>query len=125
MSGIGLSCRILVLSAAVAMSAGCASILNEKTQKINVTTSTGEKAQVLIDGMPFEAPGIATVTRTKADKVITSKDPKCNESTIVPSKVDTVFFINVLSGGVFGSTTDYASEKMWKYDDTVTISCKK
>lgn len=125
MSGIRLSCRILVLSVAVAMSAGCASILNEKTQKINVTTSTGEKAQVLIDGMPFEAPGIATVTRTKADKVITSKDPKCNESTIVPSKVDTVFFINVLSGGVFGSTTDYASEKMWKYDDTVTISCKK
>lgn len=102
----------------------CATIINEKTQKINVATSTGERASILIDGMPFEAPGIATVTRAKADKIITSKSSKCNESTIVPSKVDTVFFINVLSGGVFGSTTDYASEKMWKYDDNVTISCK-
>jgi hypothetical protein len=77
--------------------------------------------------MPFEAPGIATVTRAKADRVITSRDSKCSASTILPSQVDNIFFINILSGGVgvFGSTTDYATEKMWKYQDTVIISCKK
>ncbi len=108
----------------LALTSGCASIINEKTQKINVVTSSGEKAQLLIDGVPFEAPGIATVTRSKGDKVITTKNPKCNSTTLVQSTVDNVFWINVLSGGVFGSTTDYSTEKMWKYQDTVTVSCK-
>ena len=103
---------------------GCASIINEKTQKVNIVTSTGEKADVLIDGMPFEAPGIATILRGKGDRLITSKNPKCNQTTLVPSTVDNVFWINVLTGGVFGSTTDYATEKMWKYQDTVIVSCK-
>ena len=104
---------------------GCATIINEKTQRINVATSTGDRVEVQIDGMPVQVPGIASVTRKKGDKIITTSDPKCNPSTILPSEVDTVFFINILSGGVFGSTTDYASEKMWKYQDTVIISCKK
>lgn len=110
--------------AALSMSA-CATIINEKTQRINVSTSTGETVNLNIDGMPFQAPGIASVQRRKADKVITTSDPRCAQSTIMPSSVDTVFFVNVLSGGVFGSTTDYISEKMWKYDDSVIVSCKK
>ena len=116
--------KIALAVTVVALASGCASIINEKTQKINVVTSSGQKAQVLIDGVPFEAPGIATVTRTKADKVITTKDPKCNSTTLMPSTVDNVFWINVISGGVFGSTTDYSTEKMWKYQDTVIVSCK-
>ena len=117
-----LNCSFAVF-ALVTMS-GCASIINEKTQKINVTTSSGDEVEVLIDGMPFEAPGIATVTRAKADKIVTTKNKKCTASTIMPSSVDSVFWINILSGGVFGSTTDYSTEKMWKYQDSVTITCK-
>lgn len=109
----------------VATITGCATIINEKTQRINVMTSTGDKVDINIDGIPFQAPGIASVIRKKGDKIITTSDPRCAQSTIVPSSVDTVFFINVLSGGVFGSTTDYVSEKMWKYEDSVIISCKK
>ena len=104
--------------------AGCASIINEKTQSVNLVTSNGRKAEVSIDGVPFQAPGVATFKRAKADKMITTKDPKCNQTTIAPSTVDNVFFINIISGGVFGSTTDYSTEKMWKYQDTVTISCR-
>jgi hypothetical protein len=107
------------------MCTGCASILNEKTQNVNIVTSTGRKTEVMVDGMPFQAPGVATFKRTKGDKIITTKDPKCNQSTVAPSTVDNVFFINILSGGVFGSTTDYGTEKMWKYQDTVIISCKE
>lgn len=114
----------ITLAFALTTVSGCASIINEKTQKVNVVTSTGDKAEVSIDGMPFEAPGIATVVRSKADKIITTKNPKCTASTIMPSSVDNVFWINILSGGVFGSTTDYSTEKMWKYQDTVTVTCK-
>jgi hypothetical protein len=108
----------------MALASGCASIINDKNQNINIVTSNGHKAEVLIDGMPFQAPGVASVKRTKADKIITSKDPKCTQTTVAPSTVDNIFFINILTGGVFGSTTDYATEKMWKYQDTVMISCR-
>lgn len=103
---------------------GCASILNDKTQSVNVVTSNGKEVEVNIDGMPFKAPGVATFKRAKADKVVTTRDPKCNQTTMAPSTVDNVFFINIISGGVFGSTTDYATEKMWKYQDSVIVSCR-
>jgi len=108
----------------IVVSTGCASIINEKTQKINVGTSTGESVNVAIDGIPFQAPGIATVTRSKADKIITTSNPKCSSTTILPSKVDNVFWINILSGGAFGSTTDYGTEKMWQYEVSTVITCK-
>lgn len=118
-----LNCSFVVF-ALVTMS-GCASIFNDKTQKMNVTTSSGDEVEVLIDGMPFEAPGIATVTRAKADKIVTTKNKKCTASTIMPSSVDSIFWLNIFyPGGVFGSTTDYSTEKMWKYQDSVTITCK-
>jgi hypothetical protein len=116
---LSVTCALLTV-----VTTGCASIINEKTQNVNVVTSNGRKVEVSIDGMPFQAPGVAAFKRTKADKMITTRDPKCNQTTVAPSTVDNVFFINILSGGVFGSTTDYASEKMWKYQDSVVISCK-
>ena len=114
-----------VISTCIAISAtGCASIINEKTQNVNVVTSNGQKTEVAVDGMPYQAPGVASFKRAKADKIITTRDPKCNPTTIAPSTVDNVFFINILTGGVLGSTTDYATEKMWKYQDTIVISCR-
>jgi hypothetical protein len=116
--------NIVCLGVVASMISGCASILNEKTQNINVVTSNGHKTEVSIDGMPFQAPGVASVKRAKSDKIITSKDPKCTQTTVAPSSVDNVFFINILSGGVLGSTTDYATDKMWKYQDTVMVTCR-
>ncbi len=118
--------RIFTIASAflIVAGSGCASILNEKTQNVNVVTSNGHKAEVSIDGMPFQVPGVASFKRAKGDKLITTRDSKCNPTTVAPSTVDNVFFINILSGGVFGSTTDYGTEKMWKYQDTVMISCK-
>ena len=103
---------------------GCATIINDKTQKVNINTSTGAKVKGTVDGMTFEAPGIVNLTRSKQDKVLMVEDSNCAKQTIAPKKLDPIFFINFLSGGAFGSTTDYASEKMWKYDDNLTISCK-
>ena len=69
-----LNCSFAVF--AFVIMSGCDSIFNEKTQKMNVTTSSGEEVEVLIDGMPFDAPGISTVTRAKADKIINREDTK-------------------------------------------------
>ncbi len=116
--------RILIALAAAIALGGCASILNEKTQKINVTTSTGATIKGTVNGTPFSAPGIVDLTRSKADAVFVTDAPGCNPQTVEPSSVDSKFWINILLGGALGSSTDYSTEKMWKYNDHVVISCK-
>lgn len=116
----------LALSAAlvsVALLSGCASILNEKTQQINVAASNGKAISGTVDGVPFTGPGIVSVQRQKASKIFNVDTAGCAKATTVENSVDPKFFINILSGGAFGSTTDYSTDKMWKYADNVVISC--
>lgn len=103
---------------------GCATIINDKTQKVNINTSNGAKIKGTVDGMPFEAPGVVNLVRSKQDKVIVVDDANCSKQTVATKKVDSVFWLNIFTGGAYGSTTDYATEKMWKYDDNLTIACK-
>jgi hypothetical protein len=104
---------------------GCASILNDKTQAINVSSSTGSDIQGTVNGMPFKGPGVVNVIREKKDKIFLTETEGCAKETVAPKSVDGKFFINILSGGAFGSSTDYSTDKMWKYNDNVIISCKK
>lgn len=117
--------RIAIIAASVSLvlMTGCASILNEDTQQINISSSNGKEIQGTIDGAPFTAPGIVAVKRQNNAKIINVDTAGCAKQTVVDSTVDSKFFINILSGGAFGSTTDYATEKMWKYSDSVVISC--
>jgi len=113
----------LAITAAFVLS-GCATILNEDTQNINVSSSNGKAIQGTIDGTPFNGPGIVSVKREDKDKVIFTSTTGCANQTALNKSVDTKFFINIISGGVFGSTTDFASEDMWRYDESVVISCQ-
>lgn len=108
----------------IILSSGCATIINDKTQKLNISTSNGAKVSGTFNGQTFDAPGVVEVIRANKDATIIVKQDGCAEQTIANKKVDTVFFMNVLLGGGLGSTTDYATEKMWKYDDNLSISCK-
>ena len=114
-----------LIGLAMIAAGGCATILNDETQQINVASSTGEKFKFSVDGQSFEGPAIVAVTRAKADKFIVSESPNCVKQTLLPSKIDGKFFINILTGGVFGSTTDYSTEEMWAYDTSVVVSCTK
>lgn len=118
--------KILGLSvvASVILMTGCASILNDRTQMVNITASNGAKVSANVDGKVFQTPSIVGLERSKLDKIITTSDSNCNPQTLAPHKIDSIFFINVLSGGAFGSTTDFATEKMWRYEDNLVISCK-
>jgi hypothetical protein len=103
---------------------GCASIMNEADQKINVTTSGNKAITGNVNGVPFTAPGVVTVKREKAAKILNVDTAGCTKQTTLPNEVDSKFWINVLSGGPFGSSTDYGTEKMWKYQDNVAIACQ-
>jgi uncharacterized protein YceK len=109
------------LSSAILFS-GCATILSGKTQNINVTSYPSHQ-KVQIGSQTVVTPSIVTVKRSKEDLVLRSEN--CNDQKLLASKVNPVFFVNILSGGAFGSTTDYATGAMWKYDDNVNLNCQK
>ena len=57
------------------------------------------------------------------DITIRIKEDKCHQETVtvVNSHIEPWFWGNILSGGVFGSTTDSSTGAMWKYDETVVV----
>jgi uncharacterized protein YceK len=105
------------------MASGCATIMNEDTQSINVRTSNNSKITTSIDGKQLETPGSMSVKRAKDDLVVFTTAENCAPETRVASSVDSVFFVNILAGGSFGSTTDYSSDEMWEYDSDVMVNC--
>lgn len=115
---------IIAIAAATLVLSGCASILNDQTQSVNVTTSNGQEVTGTVNGTAFKAPGVVQLTRENQNKVFRTDNANCAKETVAEKSVDGKFFINILSGGVFGSTTDYSTEKMWAYAQNVTIACK-
>jgi hypothetical protein len=113
----------LILVASVLALTGCASILNEKTQNVNVSTSNGSQVEGTVNGQLFKAPGVVALIRENKSKVFVANSENCKGETAVDKAIDTAFFVNIVSGGS-GSTTDYLSERMWKYSDNIVINCK-
>ena len=114
--------RVLFIVCIVGFFCGCATIFSGKTQKINVTTEGGKDQVALIDGQQYKVPAVIDLKRENKDKFIALEScPK--EKVLLQKGIETTFWINILSAGVFGSTTDYASDSMWKYEP-VNISLK-
>jgi hypothetical protein len=112
-----------VVAGSLVMLSGCATILNDEDQSMNVRTSNNTEVSALVGGQQATTPASIKVKRAKDALIISTTNDKCTASTAVDSSVDSVFFINLLSGGVFGSTTDYSSEEMWEYESDVVINC--
>ena len=109
--------------AAFSTMVGCASIVTDSTAMVNLTTSNGEKTEVTIDGQTFNAPGVAVLHKTGANKIAIAEGEECQGQTVITRKVEPAFFGNIITGGFFGSTTDYSTDKMWTYSDQVMINC--
>lgn len=109
--------------AVASLTTGCATILKGKTQKVNIATSNNKQISVNVDGKTVTAPGIVEVARKDSDLTVTTSAKGCTPNTLVDSSVEPVFFVNFLSGGG-GSTTDYVTGSMWKYDSNIVVNCK-
>lgn len=105
---------------------GCATILNEDYQMVNVSSSNGLAFKGTVDGIPFQGPGAVPIKRAKGSRILAVETNGCTKQTALNSDLDYKFFINAIFIYSFPlwSTTDYATEKMWKYQDNVTVSCK-
>ncbi len=119
--------KIVMMASMIAVASlttGCATILKGKTQKVNIATSNNKQITVNVDGKTVTAPGIVEVARKNENLVVSTSEKGCTPNTSVDSSIEPVFFVNILSGGVLGSTTDYATGSMWKYDSNITVNCK-
>lgn len=115
--------KIFMLAAATLMASGCASIMTAETQSINVTTSNNKQAEITVDDKTIMAPGMVVVLRDGKDKVVKSSADGCDNATPIKKEITSVFFGNIIIGGVIGSTTDGVTGKMWDYADNVEIAC--
>lgn len=102
---------------------GCASVLNEPTQPVNVIASNGKAFKGQVDGKDFQGPGVVNVQRSKLPKLFTVETEGCAKTTSAANDIDPKFWGNIITGGFLGSTTDSMTEKMWRYQDTVIIQC--
>lgn len=115
---------VMILIATIAFS-GCATILSGTSQKVNVVSEGKKNVKFEIDDTIYKTPVIITLKRKNKDEIIKVLDPECSQKQILlRKKINPVFFVNLLSGGVFGSTTDFATNAMWEYDENVQITCK-
>ncbi|WP_445775477.1 adenosine deaminase [Shewanella sp.] len=115
----------LILALVGVTLAGCASIVNDKTDEITVTSTSDKSFTAVVDGKTFTVPGSVSIARDGEEKVITTSEPGCAPNTSVEKKMDNAFIGNVVTGGPFGSTTDYSTGQMWDYQSNVTIPCTK
>lgn len=115
--------KLLAVAIAASSAVGCSTILTDDNQKINVVSSSSQKFIVEVDGVKQEAPGIILVKKENKDKILKVVSEKCPQDIALNKTVEPTFFGNILSGGVFGSTTDYATDSMWRYQDSVQINC--
>lgn len=100
---------------------GCATIVDGKMQTINLTSS--KPKNVTIDGVQYSSPGIVSIERGDKDKML--KMDGCDKTILLKRSMNPMFLGNLIFGGVFGSSTDFASKSMWKYDqDNIDVDCK-
>lgn len=136
----------LVCALAVIALTGCASVVNDKNQNVKITASNGQeikgtvqkdevvtskedgklkKTHVKTPESSFSGKTNSVVMeRSNANKVVVVENPECTKETELKSSVSPMFFGNILIGGLLGSTTDSATQKMWQYDENVVVNCK-
>lgn len=106
--------------------AGCATISNQPSQKVAITTSDGKPAiatinsGMLINEEKVNLPAQVKISRAKGATIeIRAEDNPCYETTrlVVASEHKTSgwFWGNIILGGIIGSTTDAATGSMWVY----------
>lgn len=137
--------KIVCVLALIALS-GCASIVNDKNQKVQISASNGQELKgtiqdietktVKVDGKRQKKtaqtvsgsftgkPADVMVERSSVKKVVVVENEECQKETPLNSNVSPMFFGNILIGGLIGSTIDASTQKMWQYQEKVVVQCK-
>jgi hypothetical protein len=107
--------RILTTLALVAALAGCASIVAGTSQVVSINSNVGG-ATVAINGSQVGVtPFTGSIARGKDTTVTVSKAGYQPQTITLSTKIEPIFFGNIIFGGLIGSTTDLATGALFEY----------
>ncbi len=95
--------------------AGCASIVGGTSQTVSINSNV-KGANVIVNGAnigttPYNGP----LKRGKSTTVTLQKDGYETKTITLNTEIESIFWGNIIIGGVLGSTTDLATGAMYKY----------
>jgi hypothetical protein len=105
---------------------GCSSIINGKTQTVSINSNVRD-ADIAVNGATIgKTPYSGSIVRGENTIVTVSKEGYFSKSITLSTDIEPIFWGNIISGGVFGSTTDAATGSMYKYaPSTLQIDLQK
>jgi len=113
MKKLGLSLVLL----SIFLLQSCATILRGDEQVLNVNANV-EGAKVYVNNrLVGETPFSGKIKKEKSINIKVTKEGYSTLTRTYEADIDSVFWVNILSGGVTGSTTDYANGSMWKVNE--------
>ena len=122
--------KISIFALVLAVS-GCASIIDGSHQNVNLMPSTSGKVTATVVSpsgvQEVTLPAVIHTERSKEDIVVKIEESKCYEESTqtVQSSVNPIILGNVITGGLWGSTTDFATGAAWEYDKSAIVYVNK
>jgi hypothetical protein len=95
---------------------GCASILTGSTQTITVNSNVSGAQVFMNDTLLGKTPLTVTVDRGLEGALTVKADGYQSYNFALNKKITTTFWVNILSGGLFGSSTDMSTGAMYEYE---------
>ena len=106
--------RWFILALAM-VSSGCATILDGSSQPVNIDSSP-HGARIYVNGVEVgTTPLSMLMKRSKSTMILAKKNGYEDQQLALQTKINNTFWVNILTGGPLGSTTDYASDAMIEY----------
>ena len=102
---------------------GWGNLKNNPSQKVALTTSNGQSVVAEVNGKKVNIPAEVKISRSKGAvvRVLAEDNPGYETTQFVitgKNKLSGIFWLNMLSGGTTGSTTDALTGSMWTYSNT-------
>lgn len=102
---------------------GCATILGGKQQTITVNANVSGADVYLNQTLLGKTPLTAKVKRGQEGVLRVTAEGYQPYQAALNKKISSLFWVNILSGGAFGSTTDYTTGAMYEYEpDTYMVT---
>lgn len=107
--------RFVALIGFSAMVTSCATIVGGTSQTVSIDSNV-KGAEVVVNGATVgQTPFAGSIKRGKSTSVTIRKAGYRPKTIIMNTEVEPIFWGNIIVGGFLGSTTDLASEAMYKY----------
>ena len=95
---------------------GCATILGGSSQILTVNANVDGAEVYLNETLLGTTPLTATIKRGQTGVLRVRAEGYSPYQIALNKKINTLFWVNILSGGSFGSSTDYSTGAMYEYE---------